>query len=482
MGARVELRRQQRTQTSRLLRIAISSAVTILLVIGYAIGDMTDVLPGVLTLSDVANPSYASPQSARAASVLTGKADRTRAIDATAAQHLIDAFAADPSVGTDFSIVIADAKGTVVASHEPQAQREPASTMKTLTALTASSVLDMGSTLETGAYLEGSGRSATLYLKGSGDMLLGSGQSDPNHVNGRAGLGTLASDTAAALNQRGITSVTLKYDDTVFADPRYPATIAKNNPGNMYYTAVSSMAVDGGRQWTADDKHDPDLFTSYPLLSMTPAADAASTFAQRLTQYGITVNGSPSAQRVPQGLSPIATVQSATLAEIMAFTLRHSDNTLAEEFGRLLANATGNENSPTGATTAVKQELDKLGVSTNGLVMADCSGLSDGSRLTATTLVEVQERNVKIGAAVAQAEGLSIPGLVGTAKTRLTDQSVAGQLRVKTGSLAQVTSMAGNVSRTKGGLLSFAVIVNNPTNLYSARIAINTFMSSLAGL
>ena len=89
---------------------------------------------------------------------------------------------------------------------------------------------------------------------------------------------------------------------------------------------------------------------------------------------------------------------------------------------------------------------------------------------------------LKIGAAVAQAEGLSIPGLVGTAKNRLTDQSVAGQLRVKTGSLAQVTSMAGNVSRTKGGLLSFAVIVNNPTNLYSARIAINTFMSSLAGL
>lgn len=483
MGARVELRRQRRTSTGRAIRVAVSSALTVLLVVGYAVGDITDVFPGVLTLRNVSNPAYAAPLAARSATTIAGTADRSKSIDAAAAQQLIDTFAADPSVGTDFSIVIATADGEVAASHEPDTQREPASTMKTLTSLAAASVLDMGSTLATGTYLaQADGQTATLYLKGSGDMLLGSGDSDPNHVNGRAGLGTLAKSTATALRQRGITSVALRYDDTLFADPRYPATIAQNNPGNMYYTAVSSMAVDGGRQWTAGQQHDPDLFTSYPLLSTTPAADAATTFAQRLTEQGITVSGSPAAASMPSGLGALATVQSATLAEIMAFTLRHSDNTLAEEFGRLLANVTGNENSPTGATTAVRQELDKLGVSTSGLVMADCSGLSDGSRLTATTLVQVQERNLRVGGAVAAAEGLSIPGLVGTAKSRLTDQTVAGQLRVKTGSLENVTSMAGNVSRTNGGLLSFAVIVNNPANLYSARIAINKFMSALAGL
>lgn len=483
LGTRMELRKRRRADTSRVIRVAISSALTALLVVGYAVGDLTDVFPGVLTLRDVANPSYAAPLSARTATAIAGTANRSKTVDAAAAQQLIDAFAADPSVGTDFSIVIATADGTVVASHEPDAQREPASTMKTLTALAAASVLDMGSTLATSAYLsQASGQTPTLYLKGSGDMLLGSGDNDPNHINGRAGLGTLAKTTATSLKQRGITSVAVRYDDTVFADPRYPATIAQNNPSNMYYTAVSSMAVDGGRQWTADQQHDPDLFTSYPVLSMTPAADAAVTFAQRLTEQGITVDGSPVAASVPSGLHAVATVQSATLAEIMAFTLRHSDNTLAEEFGRLLANATGNDNSPTGATTAVKQELDKLGVSTSGLVMADCSGLSDGSRLTATTLVQVQERNLRVGGAVAAAEGLSVPGLVGTAKSRLADQALAGQLRVKTGSLKGVTSMAGNVSRTNGGLVSFAVIVNNPTNLYSARIAINKFMSALAGL
>ena len=72
-------------------------------------------------------------------------------------------------------------------------------------------------------------------------------------------------------------------------------------------------------------------------------------------------------------------------------------------------------------------------------------------------------------------------GLVGTAQDRYTDDAVAGLLRVKTGSLGTVTSMAGNVSRTNGGALSFAV-VNNPEDYAAARSAIDSFITKLAGL
>ena len=65
----------------------------------------------------------------------------------------------------------------------------------------------------------------------------------------------------------------------------------------------------------------------------------------------------------------------------MAYTLRHSDNTLAEEFGRLTALAKSATNSPEGGTEAVKSTLNDLGLDTSGLTMADCSGLSPGSRL-----------------------------------------------------------------------------------------------------
>ena len=80
------------------------------------------------------------------------------------------------------------------------------------------------------------------------------------------------------------------------------------------------------------------------------------------------------------------------------------------------------------------------------------------------------------------AEGLSIAGVGGHGAGSVYDDAVAGLLRVKTGSLGTVTSMAGNVSRTNGGALSFAVVVNNPEDYAAARSAIDSFITKLAGL
>ncbi|MCB5520763.1 D-alanyl-D-alanine carboxypeptidase, partial [Erysipelatoclostridium ramosum] len=84
-------------------------------------------------------------------------------------------------------------------------------------------------------------------------------------------------------------------------------------------------------------------------------------------------NAEPTQTTVSADRTPIAEVESAPLAMVMAFMLRHSDNTLAEEFGRLLALSTKQENSPAGATAAVRNELRTLGIDLTGLQMADCS-------------------------------------------------------------------------------------------------------------
>ena len=222
-------------------------------------------------------------------------------------------------------------------------------------------------------------------------MLLGAGPSDPDHVNGRAGLGTLAAQSAAALRQRGIDRVRLVYDDTLFGEQRYPSRIEENNPDNLYYAPVSALAVDGGRNWNGDPPDDPDLYTGYAELSTQPAADAAATFATRLAENGIAVDGEVTSGRRAAGAgSSLTSVSSAQLNEIMAFMMRHSDNTLAEEFGRLTALAAGRENSPHGATQAVAATLQDLGVDTAQLTMADCSGLAPGSSLSVRTLIGVQ--------------------------------------------------------------------------------------------
>lgn len=470
--------------TRRTVTVAVSAVVAVAVMAGYFVADIYDVAPGILTLRGVDSVAIPDPQDALTGGTVAAGVDASMPVDAQAAKTILDEFSASEGVGKSFSLAIADGKGNIVAEHDAMIPRQPASTLKTLTAFAAATTLDMGSTLDTKTYLiQGDDNRKTVVLQGEGDMLLSDGESDPSHINGRAGLGTLAQRTAEALKQRGITQVDLLYDDSLFGQDRTPAGVTENNVEHRYYTAISTMAVDGGRTWTDMVKPaNPDDSSQYPVLSQQPALDAATTFAKRLADNGITVMSGPTAGAAPSGTSALASVSSAPLNEVMAFMLRHSDNTLAQLFGRLTALKRQAGNSIKTDTQAVADTLAEQGIDTSGLQMADCSGLTPGSKVSVTTLIEVQERNLTAGIATAAAEGLSIPGLVGTARNRIVTGPDNGLFRVKTGSLDAVTSLAGNVSRVKGGVLSFAVIVNDPENQWSAIKAINVMAAKLAKL
>ncbi|MCI1225511.1 MAG: D-alanyl-D-alanine carboxypeptidase [Bifidobacterium sp.] len=489
----------------RAITVVAASLVTVLLAAGYVAADIVDLVPGLLTVSGV---TVTTPLEAIPAATLVGTAKRNVPIDVAKANALINRFGAAEGVGAQYSFAIADDNGSVVAGHAVGAPREPASTLKTLTALAAASALDMGSTFSTSTMLDQSPAGVvTLTLKGGGDMLLGRGASDPAHVNGRAGLATLADESVQALRQRGIGSVRLTYDDTLFGAQRTPSNSAENNPDNLYFTPISAMAIDGGRTWPGSRRpKNPDTYESYPPLSTTTAADAARAFAGLLEDRGITIEGPVRSGTAPAGISPLASVHSAALGEVLGFALRHSDNTLAEEFGRLLAlradshrggvggdgsgntksnsakSDNGSQNSPAGAVAAVRRELEHLGIDLSSVTMADCSGLSPGSSISAATLAQVQARNLSAGAGAEAGEGLSMPGLVGTAIERLGDPDAAGLLRVKTGSLGHVTAIVGNVSRTNGGTLAFAIIVNGTDDAAAAKHAVDKAISAMIGL
>ena len=446
--------------TRRTVTVAVSAVVAVAVMAGYFVADIYDVAPGILTLRGVDSVAIPDPQDALTGGTVAAGVDASMPVDAQAAKTILDEFSASEGVGKSFSLAIADGKGNIVAEHDAMIPRQPASTLKTLTAFAAATTLDMGSTLDTKTYLiQGDDNRKTVVLQGEGDMLLSDGESDPSHINGHAGLGTLAQRTAEALKQRGITQVDLLYDDSLFGQDRTPAGVTENNAEHRYYTAISTMAVDGGRTWTDMVKPaNPDDSSQYPVLS------------------------GPTAGAAPSGTSALASVSSAPLNEVMAFMLRHSDNTLAQLFGRLTALKRQAGNSIKTDTQAVADTLAEQGIDTSGLQMADCSGLTPGSKVSVTTLIEMQERNLTAGIATAAAEGLSIPGLVGTARNRIVTGPDNGLFRVKTGSLDAVTSLAGNVSRVKGGVLSFAVIVNDPENQWSAIEAINVMAAKLAKL
>ena len=464
----------------RIAVVMVSVVVTLAVCVGYTIADVYDVAPGLLTAQSAPTRTYSAIPTPLAAGAVAGKADRDVPIDEKKAEKLITALGESEGTG-NFSVAIAAADGTIAAERNLDTEREPASTTKTLTAFTAVHTLEMSGTLDTEVYLTHADTSPTIVLQGHGDMLLGEGQNDPSHINGRAGLATLAQHTAQSLRQRGIDQVALAVDDSLFGDDNTSTALEQNNDGNAMYTPLSSMAVDGGRMrygLTAD----PDAFADYPTLSRTTASDAAQTFRSLLTRQGITVTDSSDTSGT-EASARIAKVSSAPLNEVMAFMLRHSDNTLAELFARLTALKLGLGNSMDADIQAVVQVLRANDIPTDGLHLTSCSGLAAGTRLRIPTLLAVQRSLVGLDdGGAAEIEGLSMPGLTGTARNRAANDDIKGLARVKTGSLGGVRALVGNVSREHGGVLLFAVIVNDSSDELAANNAIDDFMAGLAKL
>lgn len=526
----------------RFLIASLAAILSLIVMVTYVSLDVCDILPGPLTLRlQHKSTVVSSPRSLLSVPSLAKGATYGKPINREQSQKLIDALIADPSISDNTSVVIMDANGSVIASHEANTPREPASTLKTLTAAVASRTLDMGSTLDTQVFLlpksakdsaksHGS-KSGSKYgsnlrkivLRGNGDMLLGVGENDWSHVNGRAGLTTLAKRTAAALKLDNIHEVSLSLDDSLFGAKRAPALVYETDTERRFYAETSSMAIDDARQRDLQVLGiDADAITDFPLSDPHPALSVGQVFARLLIKQGIEVrnysdktdknaensteNSSNSSKNsedenksedsqnpeievsethplISENSRLLAQVSSAPLNEVMSYMLRLSDNTLAEEFGRLTAIAAHKSNSPEGAVQAVEEGLHKLKISTRGLHMSDCSGLSPKSHVLVTTLAKVQVLNIKADSGgAASSEGLSLPGLVGTSRKRLADESAAGLLRVKTGSLSEVSSMSGNVSRKSGGVLTFAVVANQPYDFWGAFVAINKFMAQLPNL
>jgi len=359
--------------------------------------------------------------------------------------------------------------GEVLLDAEASVSHTPASTTKTLAAFSALTHLDPTVTLATSALLGGDER--TLYLDSEGDLLLGSGASDDDDVPGRAGLQTLANDAAAALTQRGVTSVTLDWRDTLFEGASHLSSWDAQEVGS-YEGHVGPMAIDAGRTYEGAN----DFYADAP-------GHVAQVFASALTSAGINVSlgeaGDP-----PAGAASLASVSSATMGEQLRWMLAHSDNTLADQYCRFAARAAGAPTTYEGATSTVRAALTSAGIPTDGLVLEDCSGLSSNDKISANTLVGVLKASYAgEGTGADTMRLLPWAGLVGTLSHRMTEAPAAGNVQAKTGALQEVTSLSGSLY-TQGGRLLLVSIGHDQVagGAYATRGRLDAFEEGLAGL
>jgi D-alanyl-D-alanine carboxypeptidase/D-alanyl-D-alanine-endopeptidase (penicillin-binding protein 4) len=384
-----------------------------------------------------------------------------------------------PGLGKHVGIAVADpaAPALLFDDHAADASA-PASTNKVVTSVAALGALGPDRQFATRVVQgAGSGSPAAIVLVGAGDPTLSTQppSADPGYQP--ASLDDLAARTAAALQAKGVNSVTLGYDASVFAGPGLNPTWSPDyTDGNV--APVSGLTVDEGRIRPADDLS--------PRVA-DPAGAAAAAFAGRLAAHGVQVTGKPTAAAAGSG-AELARATSPRLADLVEHMLTVSDNDLAEALARQVALADGKPATFDGGVAAVRDELGRLGVDLTGLNVLDGSGLSREDRVTPAFLVRVlstaaADSHPDLRAALT---GLPVAGFTGTLAEDgryTTPPSVAGAglVRAKTGSLTGVVTLAGLVRDNSGQLLVFALMADEAPDAATARAAVDRLATTLAG-
>lgn len=458
----------------------------------YGVADAFDIAPGLLTT----RPALAPPATYGPAKTPTLSAEAPPAFDGQEAPLSENDFAAavagfttDKRLGAaSVSLHIEDLDGKSLADYHGEKAMVAASSTKVLTAAAALETLGPETRLRTAVAWDSKTR--TLYLIGGGDMLLGEGQSDPNAISGHLGLATLASQTLAALQREAKSGGTgdksaagglvtalqegdykLHYDTTYFGNESYNPEWKDDEA--RWIGAVQGLAINTGYS-------DQARWLYYP----NPAQRSAEVFAAALTGAGAPAPTQITSGKWPGGAAEIvnplgdepsvevsggkgsgvvAWGTSATVAQIIRPMLKHSDNTLAEGMGRLVALARDGKATYAGAGHAVMQALAETGIDLGETELKGCSGLANTTKIPARTLAAVVRASLRgEGKLAALATNLPVAGADGTLAKQYRNSATAGILRAKTGSLQGVSTLTGSFVRG-GQVAVFCLEINGIT-------------------
>lgn len=478
------------------------SVITLLL--GYAVLDVADAAPGVLTLTAAPPPPPTEtpgtrtlpvvPQPTPSTSVgeplppLAGDAEAPTPDGVTRALRGVVSL---PALA-DSALVVRDGQtGQVLFDDNGTQLRIPASTTKILSAAAVGQAFAADATLETVVRRGASDRE--IVLVAGGDSLINPGKGASDQVSGRAGLADLSDQVSAALEKAGVDAVTLTVDESYAYGPGVaPTWDSSFRPsgitGAVAMLGLSSGRATGGRVGPAD-----------------PVAAVRDLFARQLESRGIDVTLAPRARptvAAPQPATatptPTATptdtpttgpgevlgrIVSAPVRDQLALALTDSDNALTEILARQAAFRSGGGTSFADTGAWVVSQVTALGLDTRGVVLRDASGLSRENRVRADLLTRLLVLGYDGQHPVLRRalDGLPIGGLTGTLDDRFTgaNSDAAGRARAKTGTLTGANALAGSVVDDNGRLLVFAGMVAD-AGTTEARAALDRFVATLA--
>jgi serine-type D-Ala-D-Ala carboxypeptidase/endopeptidase (penicillin-binding protein 4) len=202
--------------------------------------------------------------------------------------------------------------------------------------------------------------------------------------------------------------------------------------------------------------------TSVNVLDRVDFADRM--FRALWKELGGTFRGTTRFSAQPGGQA-LASHQSRSLGELTRDVSKRSDNPIA----RIVYLSLGTlDSGPAGGDTAaraareVRLWMKENGIDDAGLVLENGSGLSRGERIRPEQLAKVLEVARASPWAPEFVAALPIVGYDGGMRTRLKDSPAIGKARIKTGTLRDVSAVAGYVENVAGERLIVVAMINHP--------------------
>ncbi|MFT4036342.1 MAG: D-alanyl-D-alanine carboxypeptidase/D-alanyl-D-alanine-endopeptidase, partial [Patulibacter sp.] len=329
----------------------------------------------------------------------------------------------------------------------------PASVTKLFTTSTALLADGPDATLTTELRIDGTIDDGTL----DGDLIV-RGAGDPSFST------TAIATLAAAAKRAGITKITgsLRADlgtwtsqqGTDLTGGRYNGEIGGRLGALVVARGFASASVtDPARQVLVrlrDALKAGGLRGTVDLAASTPSSDATTV---------------------------IAAVKSPTIARLIAATNQPSDNFYAEELLRGLGARHGTAGTTAQGLAVEREQLGALGVRAS---LVDGSGLSRGNRVAPTTIVRLLDQMAAHTTGAQLRASLPLAGATGTLAGRMRGTAADGRCRAKTGTLSNVSALAGWCTTLGGRTVTFAILMNK-VSVPAARVRQNAIAAAIAG-
>jgi D-alanyl-D-alanine carboxypeptidase/D-alanyl-D-alanine-endopeptidase (penicillin-binding protein 4) len=353
---------------------------------------------------------------------------------------------AGPNVG---ALVYDITSGKELFAVHPTVGRAPASVEKIWTTVALMDRLGPDQRLQT--VVLGTGRQrggiwhGNLYLRGGGDPTFGDAgfNSVWNH-----GEGASASALVAQLRRHGIRHVTghLYADPSLFDDKRGGLITGQKPDIPDLGGQLSALTYDHG---TTLKHYDPATFTAHEVA---------------LTMRGshIQVTAATRTRHTPASAQLLASVSSPTMLQMTKLMDVPSDDFFAELFAKQLGVLYGTGGTIHDGAKVISQTIASH-YDLHPLIL-DGSGLGRQDRTSPLQIVDLLRDLWGSPVGTELSESLPVTGMSGTVATIGTRSAAQGRCQAKTGSLDDVTNLAG-YCRTKGGQkLAFGIFIDGPEN------------------